>query len=494
MAYNIEAVDAQFLGVTTRVWTTADYIFTCSPLPPVGGNTLYVKTYSGGVFSASIASLTHFGYNSFMVLSDNKVFMLSNILGCPGSIAYGLYQFNGSAFVLLDSILVTPSFPSFHEVLTYDGTYFYTKHGVGNWYSNGYICATEYTGGSLVYVNGQSYGMVSYGPAVMASCNQSRAFFAETTVLGAAVARAYYYDGAVFQTAGVLSRPPGIPNDYLCKRVYISRYSSPKRVVSIWSNNSGNAVSALHNYDVSETTLTYIAHSTLGAAYESAKYGIVEESDTVFHLIEQGVLHKAIIDTSIVYSDELTGMSIEGFGGVIDDILFTASSADSVIAFGGPLITAEFSASTEEGFQPLGVEFIDESIGAITSWLWDFGDGQTSTVQNPSHVYSNPGWYTVKLTVTDGLTTAEETKVDFITVHIVASLTKYNFITIYPTLKTLDYAPPVARPERILVARGPISYLLSEDTNAIRVYIRSDEEDLNPAGFNRGKGPSVVFD
>jgi predicted double-glycine peptidase len=36
------------------------------------------------------------------------------------------------------------------------------------------------------------------------------------------------------------------------------------------------------------------------------------------------------------------------------------------------------------------VAFIDESIGNITGWKWDFGDGSTSTEQNPIHVYEKP--------------------------------------------------------------------------------------------------------
>ncbi|MFC2141004.1 PKD domain-containing protein, partial [Acidobacteriota bacterium] len=39
--------------------------------------------------------------------------------------------------------------------------------------------------------------------------------------------------------------------------------------------------------------------------------------------------------------------------------------------------------------------------GTIVSWLWDFGDGNTSTQQNPSHTYAADGTYTVTLTVTD---------------------------------------------------------------------------------------------
>ncbi len=39
--------------------------------------------------------------------------------------------------------------------------------------------------------------------------------------------------------------------------------------------------------------------------------------------------------------------------------------------------------------------------GSIVSWLWDFGDGNTSTEQNPTHKYADNGTYVVKLTVTD---------------------------------------------------------------------------------------------
>jgi len=52
----------------------------------------------------------------------------------------------------------------------------------------------------------------------------------------------------------------------------------------------------------------------------------------------------------------------------------------------------------------------------ITSWLWNFGDGSTSTAQNPSHTYMAAGTYTVSLTVGDGTITNTETKTGFITV------------------------------------------------------------------------------
>ncbi|HVP95346.1 MAG TPA: PKD domain-containing protein [Methanoregulaceae archaeon] len=61
--------------------------------------------------------------------------------------------------------------------------------------------------------------------------------------------------------------------------------------------------------------------------------------------------------------------------------------------------TAAFTASPVTGTPPLSVGFTDQSIGAPTQWLWDFGDTFTSTAQNPSHVYRAIGQYTVQLTV-----------------------------------------------------------------------------------------------
>ncbi len=70
----------------------------------------------------------------------------------------------------------------------------------------------------------------------------------------------------------------------------------------------------------------------------------------------------------------------------------------SVQGSSGPV--ADFSASRTEGLLPLTVQFTDLSVGSVTSWSWDFGDGTTSTLENPSHTYSTRGLYTVQLTAT----------------------------------------------------------------------------------------------
>lgn len=60
---------------------------------------------------------------------------------------------------------------------------------------------------------------------------------------------------------------------------------------------------------------------------------------------------------------------------------------------------ADFDAEPRKGNSPLSVKFSDKSVGVISSWTWDFGDGSVSDKQNPSHRYTKSGEYTVKLLV-----------------------------------------------------------------------------------------------
>lgn len=65
----------------------------------------------------------------------------------------------------------------------------------------------------------------------------------------------------------------------------------------------------------------------------------------------------------------------------------------------GVLPSASFSTDSERVNPGAAVTFTDMSTGSPTSWTWDFGDGATSTEQNPSHIYAVSGDFTVSLTV-----------------------------------------------------------------------------------------------
>jgi len=68
-----------------------------------------------------------------------------------------------------------------------------------------------------------------------------------------------------------------------------------------------------------------------------------------------------------------------------------------------PSPSADFSANITLSCIPAAINFTDLSttpVGTITQWDWDFGDGATSNLQNPSHTYNTAGFYTVTLSVT----------------------------------------------------------------------------------------------
>ena len=77
------------------------------------------------------------------------------------------------------------------------------------------------------------------------------------------------------------------------------------------------------------------------------------------------------------------------------------SSREAVVA---KVVNADFSSVVSDG----EVSFTDNSTAA-TSWYWDFGDGNSSTVQDPVHTYSSNGPHSVTLTINNGSCSFSET-------------------------------------------------------------------------------------
>lgn len=114
----------------------------------------------------------------------------------------------------------------------------------------------------------------------------------------------------------------------------------------------------------------------------------------------------------LVGTDALNAL-LEGFNNPnVDDI-------DLVLKFKvenpNPMV-ADFSVVTTSGMAPFVVPFTDTSTGSPTSYLWNFGDNTTSTVQNPTHTYYTVGSYTVSLTISNGTVSTTTTKTNYITV------------------------------------------------------------------------------
>lgn len=126
---------------------------------------------------------------------------------------------------------------------------------------------------------------------------------------------------------------------------------------------------------------------------------------------------------------------------------------------------AAFSGTPLSGEAPLTVVFTDASTNTPTSWAWTFGEGGTSTSQNPSKIYTNAGTYDVGLTATNAGGGDLETKLSYVTVT--------------------EPAPPTAETIQDLLARSP--YYINTPFNystttaiTINLYIWSGDINVPP--------------
>ena len=99
------------------------------------------------------------------------------------------------------------------------------------------------------------------------------------------------------------------------------------------------------------------------------------------------------------------------------------TDTDNVIVGIWPSASVSFTANDDDGCEPFSVTFNDNSTPAIQSWQWNFGDpsssSNTSTQENPSHTFVDPGTYSVTLAVTT-------------TYGCQGTFTSTNLVTVYP--------------------------------------------------------------
>jgi len=95
-----------------------------------------------------------------------------------------------------------------------------------------------------------------------------------------------------------------------------------------------------------------------------------------------------------VYTVRLTVTGPGGSNTATQSDLVHVGADDSPVA-----PTAQFVFTPTQGSAPLEVQFTDRSTGTISSRQWIFGDSGTSTVHNPTHIFTEPGVYTTTLQV-----------------------------------------------------------------------------------------------
>ena len=119
--------------------------------------------------------------------------------------------------------------------------------------------------------------------------------------------------------------------------------------------------------------------------------------------------HKTVARKHLWASTLLLAAIALGLINACDDLV---TEVREVTIAGHP--TAEFaldSGFSDSGCVPMTVRFVDKSDGPRDEWLWKFGDGDSATEQNPTHVYNTQGVFDVSLTIKDSATGGVDTEV-----------------------------------------------------------------------------------
>lgn len=178
---------------------------------------------------------------------------------------------------------------------------------------------------------------------------------------------------------------------------------------------SGNSTVTKNNYITvwNPVTLTVSNSGTGGGTVTSTPEGMPCDASCV-GLYAPGTLITLLAEPDA--NSSFAGWSGEGCSGT--EPCTITLNADTTVSPTFLLLppAADFTATPSAGVPSLAVSFTDMSLRA-DSWLWDFGDGTTSTLQNPSHTYTQSGTYSVTLTATNSVSGSN-------------SLTKNNLISI----------------------------------------------------------------
>lgn len=149
------------------------------------------------------------------------------------------------------------------------------------------------------------------------------------------------------------------------------------------------------------TGFTYGSPHTTNTEYE---FVIRKQAEYVYISINEKLeFTTTLFYPSADYRISLPGYYDDGDGDIAGTGTYTSSTIKwitvSQLQYEQP--QADFSLDKPSVPVNATVSFTDLSSGPATSWLWNFGDGITSDIQHPTHIYQTPGMYTISMTVSN---------------------------------------------------------------------------------------------
>jgi PKD repeat protein len=168
----------------------------------------------------------------------------------------------------------------------------------------------------------------------------------------------------------------------------------------IWDGYEGFSFNSYRIYR--GTSVNNMTLLTQLASTASSYTDLNPPSGAVYYQIE-------IIKTTGCYPDTLVSKAKTNYN-------HSRSNTANSININPVYLDANFNANIQSGVWPIQVEFTDLSTGSPSTWKWNFGDGNTSIEQNPSHTYNNTGVYTVSLVACNGTICDTSVRTDYIEV------------------------------------------------------------------------------
>jgi M6 family metalloprotease-like protein len=163
----------------------------------------------------------------------------------------------------------------------------------------------------------------------------------------------------------------------------------------------------------------------------------------------------------------------------------TLTNGFTIRADGPPV--ASFTSSPASPVVGVGVQFSDTSSNVPTAWSWNFGDGGLATEQNPHHLFTTTGTYTVELTVTnpDGSSSTAQT----LTVAATpAASEQYSYVTKWGGISGTGTGQ-FTQPRGVAVDAGGNVYVVEYGNNRVQKFT-STGTFITKWGRNGGDGSS----
>jgi PKD repeat protein len=188
------------------------------------------------------------------------------------------------------------------------------------------------------------------------------------------------------------------------------------------------------------------------AGFRNSKYFDVRERAGAFH---KGYIREylATADGSGVVTVVVRN-GVNNSGGDVRVALIELLEAPPVASF----------TVSGSGNQTVTRNFTDTSTGSPTSWAWDFGDGASSTAQNPAHTFANAGTYVVTLTATNSHGASEN-------YSATVTVTSQTALTLSPsTLPNAQQSVAYSQSLSTSGSGGPFTYALVTEASDARDY------------------------